>query len=659
MKAFVKWAAIALACLVIVVAAALLIIPRFIDAKPYKADLENFVSQATGRSFSVGGDVSLSLIPWAGASFKDIALGCPPGFDEKTFLSVESFDVRVKLWPLLVRREVLIDRLNIQGPRVFLVTRADGRSSWDFSRSAAGGPKPDPGPPDGKTDPAGLPVKSLSIGELSLTNGRLQIVDHKSGSRSEIAGLNLTLRDVALDRPMTLALEADFNSKPVRIAGRIGPAAGATGPAGVPLDLKASVFGHMNVQLRGRIENLPTEPRAELEVEVPEFSPRRLLEDLGQAPLETADPQALAQMSFRAVVRADRATASLSDGRIDLDQSKLTFALKAREFSKPDLAFELDLDRMDLDRYLPPQAKGGADSAAGRPGAAPPKKKDYAPLRRLVLDGTVRVGQLVAAKAEMQDIRLKLVAKNGVFSLDPFDLKLYQGQAGGKAAVSVADETPATSIALNLAGVQANPLVRDLAGKDVIAGTLRAALDLRMKGEEPERIKKTLNGKGELEFRDGAVIGVDLAGMVRNVKSALTGAAPAGTRPRTDFSELNVPFTLQDGVFHTPATSLQSPLIRLQAAGQANLVQETLDFRVEPKLVATLKGQGDTKAREGLAVPVIVSGSFADPSFRPDLAGMAKEELKGLLDPSGGSGQKPSLKEKAGGLIKGILPPKN
>jgi AsmA protein len=192
----------------------------------------------------------------------------------------------------------------------------------------------------------------------------------------------------------------------------------------------------------------------------------------------------------------------------------------------------------------------------------------------------------------------------------------------------------------------------------MIAGTARTDLDLAFAGSDPEAVTRSLNGRGDLLLADGAIIGVDLAGMVRDIKSTLTGKGGAGgERPRTDFSELKVPFTLRNGVFHTEQASLASPFLRLQATGKADLARERLDFLVEPKLVGTLKGQGDAKTRAGIGVPIRVAGSFADPEFRPDLKAAAQEELKGLLAPEG-AGEKRPLREKAEGLIQGILPQK-
>jgi hypothetical protein len=110
-------------------------------------------------------------------------------------------------------------------------------------------------------------------------------------------------------------------------------------------------------------------------------------------------------------------------------------------------------------------------------------------------------------------------------------------------------------------------------------------------------------------------------------------------KPRTDFTELRSPFSITDGLYETPETTMISPLLRVQAEGKADLVEETLAFRVEPKFVATIKGQGDTMERSGIMVPVLVSGTFSSPTFRPDLEGMIKQGI-GELAP-----KLPELKE--------------
>lgn len=651
MKAALKWTAVVAAALIVVVIGALLIIPNFIDAGRYKPDLERYVLEATGRTLEMKGDVRVSLFPWAGVTFTDLRLGNPPAFTEKNFLSVKSFDVRVKLWPLL-SKQVEVDRLVVIEPRLSLVTNKDGRVNWTFGgRPAKAAPPAAPG----ATPEAGLPIASLLVGEISVQDGRIAIIDHRKESRQEVHGLNVALREVSLDRPVRWTLSAAVNQKPVSAEGRFGPIGTNLGRDGVPLELTADAFGQLRLKARGAVANLLVAPQARIEVEVAEFSPRRLLAELGRPLPSTADPRVLERMSLKAGVAADARAASISDAVLVLDESKLTFTASVAEFAKPAIAFDLHLDQFDADRYLsPPSAAGAGPPAAGPPAAAPGPKTDYAPLRRLVLNGNAAIDRLTLARARMNAVRLKIAAKDGLFTLEPFSMQLYQGSASGKAVVNVAGESPATEVHLNLDQVQVNPLLKDVAEKDFLEGATQARVTITTTGDDPVRIKQNLNGRGNLAFNDGAIVGVDLAGLVRNVKAALGGEAKTGRKPRTDFAELVVPFTIENGVFHTPESILKSPLLRLQASGKAHLVKETLDFRVDPKVVGTIKGQGDAHDRVGVGIPVIVSGTFASPSFRPDLEGLAKDRLRQALSPS--ASDKAPIKEKAGELIKGLLP---
>jgi AsmA protein len=649
MKTVLKWVGLAVVCLVVIVIAALLIIPRFIDAKHFREPLQKMVSEASGRPFSVGDDVRLSLFPWAGVSFSDLRLGNPAGFAEPDFVTIKAFDVRVKLLPLLARK-IQVDRLVVSEPRAFLVTDQNGRVNYDFGSKPAAGAAPAPAG-------TGLPIQSLAVGEVSIAGGSIALIDHKAETRHELSNVNLSLKDLSLERPVEFSLSAAVNRKPVAVQGRFGPVGDQLGKGKVPLGLTVDAAGQLKLTAKGVLENLLAGPRADLVIDVAQFSPRKLLAEFGQSLPAAADPKTLERLTVKAAVKADADAVSITDGSLKLDQSKLSFTLTAKEFSKPNLAFSLNLDQIDLDRYLPPPAetqRPGAPSVA--PAAAAGPKTDYGPLRKVVMDGSAKIGRLVVGKAKIEEATLRVTARDGMITVDPFALRLYQGKAGGKTSVNVTGAQPVSEVQLTVDNVQANPLLKDVAGKDFIEGGANARLHLSMTGDEPARIKQTLNGSGRLDFADGAIVGVDLAGMVRNVKTAFAGQAPSGPKPRTDFSELAVPFTLQNGVFKTPEALLRSPLLRLQAAGTADLVRETLDFRVEPKLVGTIKGQGDEKNRTGLSVPILVSGSFSKPTFRPDLEGMAKEQLKGLL-PAPGAGGTP-LQEKAGGLLKNILPGK-
>jgi AsmA protein len=631
MKNFLKWGAIVVGCLAVVIIAALLIIPLFVDVQKYKPVIEDRVAEATGRPFSVGDDLKLSLFPWAGISLSDLQLGNTAGFSEKEFVRVKSFEVRIKLLPL-ISKKIQIKRFVMDEPRIVLVKNKNGLGNWEQPKQqqAAAAKKPIPGvpPPAGA---GGLPISALTAGNFSIKNGSALWIDHRANTRQEVKDISLVLKDVSLDRPVQLKFSAALDNNPLSLEGTIGPLGSAFQKGVVPLDLSLKALRQLAIRLKGNLENPATTPGVDLDITVDKFSPRELVAALGQTfPVDTTDPKALSSIDFKAHLKADANRATVSNGVMNLDQSRLNFTATAAQFSLPNLKFDLNLDKINLDRYLPP--KSDPPPAEKAPVAAPAKgqrkKADYTPLRRLILDGLIKIGQLTISKANIQDVHLQVNAKNGIFNLDPMKLNMYQGKADGKAVLNVARDIPRSSLNLKIDNVQVAPLLKDVLEKDILQGSTQADINLSMSGDAPERIKKTLNGKGYLKFNDGAIVGIDLAAMVRNVGSAFGLAQKSGERPKTDFAELNIPFVIKNGAVNTPRSSLKSPFIRIIAAGTADLVRETLDFRVEPKAVASIQGQGDDARRQGLMVPVVVSGTFTAPRFRPDLSAAAKQEVE-------------------------------
>jgi len=656
MKKGIKWGLIICVSLVAVVIAVLLIAPAFIDIQDYKPEIEAFVSEKAGRPFKIGDDLSLSLFPWIGVSLSEAHLGNTSGFAEKDFVAVKSFEIRVKLLPLL-SKDIQLKRFILDEPKITLIRNKSGKVNWalpDDAREKATAEKTTKASKAPAAE-AGLPIKDLTVGELSIKNGSVIWIDHTTAARKEITAVSLSLQDVSLERPVRLSFSAMLDNQPLSVDGTVGPVGKDFKQATIPVDIDLNAFKQLALQLKGSVKNPASKPGIEMAVEIKEFSPRQLMAALGQKfPVNTSDPKVLERVALKANIKGDTSRASVTNGILNLDESTLNFSLNATEYSKPNLAFDLKLDRINVDRYLPPKSE--KKPAAEKPTSKKPT--DYTLLRRLILDGRVQIGQLVANKAKIQDLVLQIKARNGVFDLDPLKLAMYQGNVSGKGNFNVQANTPQSSVNLNIENIQAGPLLKDVLEKDILEGVTNAKFELSMSGEDAAMIKKTLNGNGQVRFNDGAIIGIDLAGMVRNVKAAFGLEQKPTQRPRTDFAELNAPFSINKGLVHTPETQLKSPLIRVIAAGEANLVKETLDFRVEPKVVASIKGQGDERERSGLMVPVLVSGTFSKPQFAPDLAGMAKKELedkilgtdkgKTILDKKG-------LEESAKGVLKGIL----
>jgi len=639
MNRAVKWTLMGGGGLLLLLIVAIILIPLLVDVNRYKPQIEARVQDATGRSFRIGGDIDLSVFPWIGVSLSDLSLGSPAGFEDTRFLQVGDFEARVKLLPLL-SREVEISRVVLQAPQIVLVKKKDGRTNWAF-KPPAGETQPESRPRETGSEGSGLTLQSLTAEEIAIRNGTLTYIDQAAGSRHDISELNLALTDVSLDRPVSLTFSTRVNGQPLELEGTLGPIGSPPASQPVTYDLTIAALDELKATLKGSARNLTEQPAFDLTLDIAAFSPRTLFERLGQPfPVQTADPGVLNEVAVKARIKGSTTQASLEEGALVLDDTQTDFTLAVKNFNKPDIAFDVRMDTIDADRYLPAPAKasgdaGGAEKSAKTTG---PKKKapDYAPLRKLVLDGRLAIGQLKVAKARMQNVRFVITGREGRFRIDPMASELYSGTANLTGTIDVRQSRPQADLVLKLADIAAGPMIRDVAQKNVIEGRLQSDVNLQFQGDDPDRIKQTLNGGGALSFVDGAIVGIDLGAMVRNVQAAFSeGTAAASDTAQTEFTEFTVPFRLRNGTFATEATRLKSPVLGVKAEGQANLVTEKLDFRVEPEYVATHKGQRTSEELAEIKVPVLVRGTFKDPRFAPDLESIAKQQLKKEIIDSG------------------------
>jgi AsmA protein len=629
MKQLLKWLSIIIGSLVLLILLAALIIPHAIDLQQYKPHIEKKVSEATGRPFAMGEDLKLSLFPWVGLSLSDVRLGNPPGFEEEEFLAVKSFQVQVKLVPLF-SKEVQVRRFVLEQPRIVAVKQKDGRGNWE---GLVGGERE-----VAATEPEGaqgLPLETFAVNEFAIKEGSVIWIDHVSETRKEITQVNLLLKEVSLDRPIPMSFSAQVEDWPLSIQGQVGPVGTEPGRGRIALDITVKALNQVETSVKGALVNVTADPKYDLAIQVAPFSLRELMRSLGRdQALATKDPTALSRIAFKTNVKGDSQSVSLSDGIVEVDQSRIDFSAAVQDFTKPRSIFAFKMDALDVDRYLAEgseedpaekDSEGDGDEAMGA---------GYEALRAIDLAGEVDIGKILVAGVQLDNLHVEVSAREGIINVDPVGLQLYQGELSGKAALDVRQDVPRTQLEVQMADVQFLPILKHVSGKDFLEGTLKADVTLRTQGDTAEDIKRTLNGKGEFLFKDGAIVGINLTEMVQNVRSAF-GATGQGPKPRTDFSEFRIPFTVTKGIADTKNTALVSPLVRVTAKGKADLVKEILNMRVVPKFVATLRGQGDSVRRAGVMVPVLVTGPFKSPVFSPDLAGMLKEQImeEGIPDP--------------------------
>jgi AsmA protein len=287
---------------------------------------------------------------------------------------------------------------------------------------------------------------------------------------------------------------------------------------------------------------------------------------------------------------------------------------------KPLVKLDLDFQRLDL----------VAITRSAPPGA-PWSETPFDLVGLNYVDAEVRLSatelNIGPARIAPASADAKLAA--GVLSVQASRLGAYGGQATGTLMIDASGATPAFDLRCDIGGVHALPLLDGLADFDRIDGKLQAQLALRSQGGSARAIAQGLGGTAAVGVRDGAIRGLDLARMIRNLTAHIQDGWQFAPTEVTDLSALAASFKITQGQAETSDLKLAGPLVRMTGAGSIDLPAKTLALRVEPKLVPTTQGQsalerGIAAPGEpiGFGIPVRIEGPWIAPRIFPDIAGV-------------------------------------
>jgi AsmA protein len=309
--------------------------------------------------------------------------------------------------------------------------------------------------------------------------------------------------------------------------------------------------------------------------------------------------------------------------------------------SKPLVKLDLDFQRLDV-------AASATAPAAGAQGSHPWSNAtlDLTGLNYVDVQAKISAAELNIGQAHLAPVTIDAALARGQMKCSLANLGAYGGQANGQLLIDASSGTPSYTLASDLAGIRALPLLRSVADFDKLDGRLQAKLALRSQGNSQRAVMSNLSGTVFALFRDGAIRGLNVAQMIRALASSPLSGWQEGAEQTTDLSQLSASFQIEKGVATTGDLNLVGPLVKMTGAGTVDLGAQTLALRVEPKLVLTLEGQGRTSNPVGLGIPVAIDGPWADPRIYPDMAGMMdnpeaayaklKEMGKGLFGANGG-----------------------
>ncbi len=646
-----KRVAIVFAALLLLAAAVFAYLAATFDAARIKQEAAQAVLAKTGRTLTIEGDLALKFWPSLGV---DVARASLSEHESKQFFaSLDAAHVSVRVLPLLSKK-IVVDSVDIDGLKLTLVKDRDGHLNIDDllgSKQPSGATAPPP-----EFDVAGIHINNAQLTwRDERANSTLKIADldfvtgHAVGGKDGLTvdGLRLSTAGkldadsftLALDVPGITRKGEQFSAVKVGIKATLK---GAARNAVVSLDL-SNIEGTLQSLKMGGLALGLDAAMGDKKIKGSLATPLALDMESKSLLLPTISggfdvdmpglPARPLRLPISGRIKAEYGKPAVSGNLLTaFDETHIDARFNVVFGASANIGLELDIDKLNVDKYLPPTADKQADD-----------RVDLSALKRLNASGTLRVGELQVKNIKARNVRVSFNAAHGKVDIAPHSADLYGGQVSGSASLNASSNRIALKESLR--GINVDPLIKDIAGKEMIEGRGDVSLDIATQGDTVTAMKKSLSGTAGAVLRDGAIKGINIAQTLRSAKAKLGGdvTQAASATDKTDFSELSASFKIANGVARNDDLAAKSPFLRLGGNGDIDIGNSQLNYVLKASVVGTAAGQGgkETDALKGLTVPVRVSGPFDKPAFKLELANLVSDAAKARLED-----KKQEIKEK-------------
>ena len=546
--------------LLVLVVAALFIVPSVLDWERFKPEITERLEAITGREIAIDGPLAVSILPTPTIKAADLRIANAPGAVAPDMARIASLDLTLALGPLLGGK-IAVTSLEMVEPVIELQRLADGRPNWLFE------PETDPTVETSASgEPEAAALGLTRIDSATITNGTIVYRHADEEPPARIDGIDAAISARSLDGPFRG--EGNFAVRGWAIKFQL-----ATGTVGedrtLPVSFEATFGGERgNVLFEGILNGIDGMPAFDGSVrsEAADFGAllNALAVDLGSLPAAPLGSEFSAKGEFS--VRAD--TISARELQVRLGESQANGTLSWQGGDVPRLAAEIDLNRIDLDRFLPddgkPKPAGSAGSgsepqtaeAAGSDGAGQPGSAAAPSTPQSITDDIRReiptkidaaldltIGALTWRKGVIRKARARLALENGVVTIRQTSALLPGG-----ADVDLAGRLTANGNGQWMEGVgeiEAEDLRATLSWLGVDVGAipadrlrrLSASADLSASGDRLSasnldiRVDTTrIAGNVSIETSERPQIAADLAVDAVNADAYLLDTGPAPSR---------------------------------------------------------------------------------------------------------------------------------
>lgn len=614
-----------------------------VDIDSFRGYIETRAEENLGRDVRLGA-IGLTMVPGFGLQIDDVAVEARPGEGDGDLLSLRSLRIGARLIPLLNNR-LEVTSIELVEPAVNLVRDADG--NWNFDLGAGAGASAE----DGSIGEPGA-APEITVDTVRVTGGSLDVRD---ASRSPAQPLEVALTDldfeisafgsdefrIVVDRGRLEVVDPALAPESLRLGVGTIDLAVRGGGTSVDLSRVELVLGRTDIILTGTVEaqadgrrididlkptsidvadisSLLAEAAGDLGVSITGKNPveieagvhgmlaeNQLPEMNLQAKMSgvTIDAAALTQpvTGVSAVATMRDATVSVDGLRARVGDSDFAGTLEFAMGDRPVVEFALESQRADLGELF--GLVGGSEDE-GTDQTTPSDSDRF--VARVVAGGSLKVAEGSWINLRFRNLEARLRFENGVATLDPVSMGLYDGRFSGRLVSDVARTPPSVEFSGEAENIDMDPFVTDQTGMgDTLKGRFSGRVTGQGAGTDQASVVRSLEGEGVARIIDGQLGKLDVlrsVGQVAGVlgQRTLANIASDSAAGATQFSQLAGDFRIGSGVLSFDSVLLQSAAFDLTGAGAVDMISSVMDgtFQIQfsPQVSAWMKQEGSRAA---------------------------------------------------------------
>lgn len=625
------------------------------------------------------------------------------------FADIEAIDIKVKLKPLLSRK-IEVDTILLKTPRIEFVTDKRGKTSLDGLSASNDQTQPNDANTaansqtkaiaaltiaginitdgriiiDDQLNNTRYDVKSLQItsgnvlggdtaplsiaGELHSSDMAPVVLTLDSQLQFDPDNLRITINDLALSIKQAHTflnmnidnLRYDHQTALASITGSqlTGSAENIPFTLGIPeitvdnnktiANIPALTADSLGLQLSGKlhVNDWNKDINVKGNISSTPFNAKTVLQKLAIDYVPT-HKNALNTVSFATDFHGTTNGASFKNTQIAIDKSQLTGNASIINFTQPRYRFDLSLNEIIIDDYLPQEeATSTTNNAPAEPiNAAEALAAPIVLLKDIDANGTFRAKKITASNIVLENNIITITSTQQHVVVKPA-VDLYNGTLNG-AITLTRSATPTLSVVTALKNVNLEPLLIAADITDQFSGIGNLSTNIVVKNNKG---KPSSKGTINIAAKNGAIKGIDIKKILDDAQATIdklrrkeTATSTASTEDSTRFAEMTATLLLDNDIITNNDLSIKAPAFRIKGDGTVNIAKQTVNYLTSIVVVNTNAGQGgkDKESLKGITLPVRFTGSLSAPKYKIDTKALLKANTKQSIDK-----KKDQLKDK-------------